>query len=145
MQKKYEIKFKNSKHSNEVRTWVRFAESQLAAEGAAQAAIDNEFWGQGVLLSVEEIKSPKIKPPRYNVNVCYTLHHSPSTTNASEYVIYKTDYNGKKGPYGYPTEVISKPPSKKVGKEEMQNLYRSFEEMNVCAISPDKTMVIVQY
>lgn len=145
MKKAYEIQFKASEHSNEVRTWVQFADNQGQAEKQAEKSIENEFWGQGVLINVKEKKTQKIAPPRYKVNYCYTLHHTPTTTNASQYTIYRTDYNGEKGEFGFPTQVIAKPPSKLNGKKEMQALYRQFEDMQVCAISPDKTMVILQY
>jgi hypothetical protein len=50
--KKFTITFKKSKHSKTITTWERFANSIIEARADAIKAIEYEYYGDGVLLSV---------------------------------------------------------------------------------------------
>lgn len=51
--KPFAVRYKAGKRSRTVRTWTRFAPDIDAARESALKAIDAEFFGEGVLVSVE--------------------------------------------------------------------------------------------
>ena len=53
--KKFTIKFKKTKNAKAVMTWERFATSAAEAKTSAEKALDEEYFGKAVLLSVEEV------------------------------------------------------------------------------------------
>ena len=57
--KSYEIRYKKTARARTILTWTRFAPSEQAARASATKALNETYYGDAVLVSVEECADPR--------------------------------------------------------------------------------------